>query len=53
MAAGGWLAGVMYDRFDLYSVAFMAGVAANAVNLMIISLLVFRKERLAPALALR
>jgi len=53
MAAGGWLAGVMYDRFGLYSVAFMAGVAANAVNLMIISLLVFRKERLAPALALR
>ena len=53
MAAGGWLAGVMYDRFGLYSVAFMAGVAANAVNLTIISLLVFRKERLAPALALR
>jgi len=52
MGAGGWLAGMIYDRFGFYSVAFMAGVAANAVNLMLISVLVFRKERLAPALAL-
>jgi MFS family permease len=53
MAAGGWLAGVIYDHFGFYWVAFMAGVAANALNLMIISVLVFRKEVLAPALAVR
>jgi MFS family permease len=53
MAVGGWLAGVLYDHFGLYSVAFLAGVAANAVNLMIISVLVFRKETLVPALAVR
>jgi MFS family permease len=52
MGAGGWLAGMLYDHFGFYFIAFMAGVGANAVNLMLISVLVFRKERLAPALAL-
>jgi MFS family permease len=54
MGAGGWLAGVLYDRFGSYAAAFLAGVAANAVNLMMISLLVYRKKRFASAaLALR
>jgi MFS family permease len=53
MGAGGWLAGVLYDRFGSYAAAFLAGVAANAVNLMMISVLVYRKKRFAPALALR
>ena len=33
MAAGGWLAGVMYDHFAFYAPAFAVGVAANLVNL--------------------
>ena len=53
MGAGGWIAGVIYDHYGTYAVSFMAGVVANAVNLMIISLLVFRYNRLAPAFALR
>ncbi len=32
MAAGGWLAGALYDHFGTYAPAFAAGVAANAVN---------------------
>jgi MFS family permease len=53
MGVGGWLAGVLYDHYGTYAASFMAGVVSNAVNLMIISLLVLRNNRLAPALALR
>jgi MFS family permease len=45
MATGGWLAGVLYDYFGFYAPAFAAGVAANAVNLVIIGTLVFRQKR--------
>src|SRR5499426_73765 len=49
MAVGGSLAGVLYDSFGTYAVAFAAGVAANAVNLAIVGTLVFRhRSRLAP-----
>src|SRR5262245_3616316 len=44
MALGGWLAGALYDRFGTYVVAFGAGVAANAVNLVIIGALVLRQK---------
>jgi MFS family permease len=43
MAIGGWLAGVLYDHFGFYAPAFAAGVAANAINLLIVGLLVFRR----------
>jgi MFS family permease len=44
MATGGWLAGALYDHFGTYAPAFAAGVAANAVNLVIVSTLVFRQR---------
>jgi MFS family permease len=44
MAIGGWLGGVLYDHFATYSVAFLAGIAANAINLLIVGLLVFRQR---------
>ena len=45
MATGGWLAGLLYDHFGTYVWAFAAGVAANAVNLVIIGTLVFQQRR--------
>jgi MFS family permease len=44
MAAGGWLAGVLYDYFGYYAPAFAAGVAANGVNLVIVGMLVMRQQ---------
>src|SRR5712691_9185446 len=44
MAIGGWLAGALYDHFGFYAPAFAAGVAANAVNLVIIGTLVLRQK---------
>jgi hypothetical protein len=45
MATGGWLAGLLYDHLGTYVWAFAAGVAANAVNLVIIGTLVFQQRR--------
>jgi MFS family permease len=52
MAAGGWLAGVMYDHFAFYTPAFAVGVAFNLLNLVVIGALVVRHRpmRLASAL---
>jgi len=44
MAVGGWLAGVLYDHFGTYMLAFAAGVGANAVNLAIVGALVWRQR---------
>jgi MFS family permease len=44
MALGGSLAGALYDHFGYYAPAFAAGVAANAVNLVIVGTLVFRQR---------
>ncbi len=44
MAIGGWLAGALYDHFGFYAPAFAAGVAANAVNLLIVGTLMFRSK---------
>ena len=53
MAAGGWLAGVMYDRFAFYAPAFAVGVLFNLLNLAVIGALVLRHRppRLSSALA--
>jgi hypothetical protein len=51
MALGGWLAGVLYDQFATYAIAFAAGVGANAVNLMIVGSLVVRRRQAPPRLA--
>jgi MFS family permease len=52
MAAGGWLAGIMYDHFAFYTPAFAVGVLFNLLNLVVIGSLVLRHQpmRLAPAL---
>jgi hypothetical protein len=40
MAAGGWVAGVIYDAVGSYGPAFATGLAANILNLLILSGLV-------------
>jgi MFS family permease len=42
MAAGSWLAGLLYDHFGYYAPAFATGVVFNIVNLLIIGFLVAR-----------
>ena len=42
MAIGGWLAGALYDYFGSYVPAFAAGVGANAINLLLIGVLLAR-----------
>jgi predicted MFS family arabinose efflux permease len=49
MAAGGWIAGLLYDRLGYYAPAFAAGIGANILNLLIISVLVGRKHHFAVA----
>jgi MFS family permease len=51
MAVGSWAAGALYDHFGTYAPAFAAGVAANAVNLVIVGLLVFRQRQQASRFA--
>jgi MFS family permease len=48
MAAGGSLAGAMYDHFGFYAPAFAAGIAFNLLNMAAIFPLVLR-ERTQPA----
>jgi hypothetical protein len=45
MAAGGWLAGAIYDYAGFYAAAFAAGIIANLANLAIIGTLAFRQSR--------
>ena len=45
MAAGGWLAGAIYDYAGFYATAFAAGIIANLANLAIIGALAFRQSR--------
>jgi MFS family permease len=44
MAMGGWLAGLLYDHFGYYAPAFVAGIGANLLNLLVISVLVARQH---------
>jgi len=41
MAAGGWLAGLLYDHFGYYAPAFAVGIGANLLNIAVVSSLVF------------
>jgi MFS family permease len=45
MAAGGWIAGLLYDHLGYYAPAFAVGIGANLLNLLIVSVLVGRKRR--------
>jgi MFS family permease len=53
MAAGSWIAGVIYDYAGFYAPAFATGIAANLANLGIVAALVVQWRRTAarPALA--
>jgi MFS family permease len=44
MAAGTWLAGVLYDYFGTYAPAFAVGVGFNLINLAVIAILVLRRN---------
>ena len=44
MAAGGWLAGLLYDHFGYYAPAFAAGIGANILNLLVVGCLVGRQR---------
>jgi MFS family permease len=46
MAAGGWLAGLLYDHFGFYAPAFATGIGTNILNLLVIGLLVGRQRLL-------
>jgi len=53
MAAGGWIAGALYDHFGFYAPAFATGIGFNLINLVLVGTLVFRQHRdTGPALAL-
>ena len=45
MAAGGWLAGVLYDHFGYYAPAFAAGIGANVLNLVVVGTLTLLQHR--------
>ena len=44
MAAGGWLAGVIYDHFGFYAPAFATGIGFNLANLALVATLVMRQR---------
>jgi MFS family permease len=45
MAAGGWLAGAIYDYAGFYAAAFATGIVINAVHILVIGPLVWRQGR--------
>ena len=49
MAAGSWLAGLLYDHLGYYAPAFAVGIGANLLNLLIVTVLVGRKRQQAVA----
>jgi MFS family permease len=42
MAAGGWMAGLIYDGWGYYAPAFLAGIVFNLANLVLVGVLVPR-----------
>jgi MFS family permease len=54
MASGSWFAGLLYDHYGYYAPAFTTGLVFNAVNLLLIGTLVWRRSSpggLRPAMA--
>jgi predicted MFS family arabinose efflux permease len=47
MAFGGWLAGLIYDHFGLYTAAFATGIVFNVAHLLVIGVLGWRQQRYA------
>ena len=48
MAAGGWLAGAIYDYAGFYAAAFAIGILVNLGNAVLIGALVLRQRRFGP-----
>lgn len=44
MGAGGWIVGLLYGHFGYYLPAFAAGLGTNALNLLVMSVLVVRQR---------
>jgi MFS family permease len=44
MAAGGWIAGLLYDHFGYYAPAFATGVGSNLLNIVVVGVLVTRQR---------
>jgi MFS family permease len=44
MAAGGWIAGLLYDHFGYYAPAFATGVGSNILNILVVGALVARQR---------
>ena len=44
MAAGGWIAGLLYDHFGYYAPAFATGVGSNLLNILVVGVLVARQR---------
>lgn len=53
MAFGGWLSGWIFDQTGSYFVAFLNGIAWNAVNLTLIGFLIFASRPWVPRLIRR
>ena len=47
MSAGGWSSGVIFDMTGSYKVAFLSGIGWNALNAVIVLLLLLRSRGLA------
>lgn len=45
MAAGGWMAGAIYDYVGFYAAAFAVGIVFNILNLLVVGALVLRQAR--------
>jgi MFS family permease len=44
MAAGGWIAGLLYDHFGYYAPAFATGIGSNVLNILVVGALVARQR---------
>jgi MFS family permease len=51
MALGGWMSGWIYDLTGSYTLAFVNGIAFNAVNVGVMALILFRSRPRAPGRA--
>jgi MFS family permease len=51
MAFGGFISGVIYDLTGSYRLAFFNGVVWNAINLMVVGWLFWKKQKAEPVLA--
>jgi MFS family permease len=45
MAAGGWIAGILYDHFGFYAPAFATGLGVNILNFIVVSTLALRRSQ--------